>query len=70
MERFCSILKLFLEHSHFIIITHHKHTMQVCDRLYGVTMQERGVSKRVAVRIEQVGDGGELEESAVTEEMT
>ncbi len=70
VERFCSILKLFLEHSHFIIITHHKRTMQVCDRLYGVTMQERGVSKRVAVRLEQVGDGGELEESQVKEEVT
>jgi chromosome segregation protein len=52
VERFCSILRPFLDRSHFIVITHHKLTMQSCDQLYGVTMQERGVSKRVAVRVE------------------
>ncbi len=65
VERFCHILKPFLEHSHFIIITHHKRTMQACDRLYGVTMQERGVSKRVAVKLEQVGEHGEIDADAI-----
>jgi len=43
------------------VITHHKRTMQACDQLYGVTMQERGVSKQVAVRIEQIQDNGDVE---------
>ena len=55
----------FLDRSHFIIITHHKRTMQACNQLYGVTMQERGVSKRVAVRVEEVGDNGKIHDSAV-----
>ncbi|HMN97156.1 MAG TPA: chromosome segregation protein SMC [Phycisphaerales bacterium] len=60
VERFCNCLLPFLDRSHFIVITHHKRTMQACHRLYGVTMQERGVSKRVAVQFEHVGDGGRI----------
>ena len=58
VERFCKVLVPFLDKSHFIVITHHKRTMQACDVLYGVTMQERGVSKQVAVRMEQIADDG------------
>lgn len=65
VERFCACLKPFLDRSHFIIITHHKRTMQACDRLYGVTMQERGVSKRVAVRFEHVGEDGRIASEAL-----
>ncbi|HRQ76450.1 MAG TPA: chromosome segregation protein SMC [Phycisphaerales bacterium] len=65
VERFCRVLTPFLDKSHFIIITHHKRTMQVCDQLYGVTMQERGVSKRVAVRVEEVGADGRIAKEAV-----
>jgi len=61
VDRFCTSLRPFLDHSHFIIITHHKRTMRECDQLYGVTMQERGVSKRVAVRFEQVGHDGRID---------
>ena len=64
VERFCHILKPFLDNSHFIIITHHKRTMQACDQLYGVTMQERGVSKRVAVKLEEIGHHQQRYESA------
>ncbi len=47
-------------HVHFIVITHHKRTMHSADQLYGVTMQERGVSKRVSVKIDQVGADGRI----------
>ncbi len=63
-ERFCRVLNLFLDRSHFIVITHHKRTMGAADRLYGVTMQERGVSKRVTVKLDQVGDKGEIDRRA------
>ncbi|HYE01993.1 MAG TPA: chromosome segregation protein SMC [Phycisphaerales bacterium] len=58
VDRFCGVIRRFLDRSHFIVITHHKRTMQAADQLYGVTMQERGVSKRVSVKLEQVGEGG------------
>ncbi|MFA9477302.1 chromosome segregation protein SMC [Phycisphaerales bacterium AB-hyl4] len=68
VERFTQVVKSFLDHSHFIIITHHKRTMQACDTLYGVTMQERGVSKRVAVRFDQVGSDGRIAQEAIEAE--
>ena len=54
--RFTAVLRDFLDRSHFIIITHSKRTMAVADVLYGVTMQESGISKRVAVRFEDWPD--------------
>jgi chromosome segregation protein len=65
VERFCKVLLPFLDGSHFIIITHHKRTMQACDQLYGVTMQERGVSTRVSVRVEDVHADGKIAEKAL-----
>jgi chromosome segregation protein len=50
--RFTSVLRDFLDRSQFIIITHSKRTMACADVLYGVTMQESGVSRRFAVRFE------------------
>ena len=58
--RFNRIIEEFLGESQFIVITHSKRTMQVADVLYGVTMQEQGVSKKVAVRFEDVGRDGRL----------
>ena len=46
------MLREFLDRSQFIIVTHSKKTMAAADVLYGITMQESGVSKRVAVRFE------------------
>jgi len=63
-HRFASSLHHFLKESHFIVITHHKRTMIECDKLYGVTMQERGVSKHVAVTVDEVGNEGEISSSA------
>ncbi len=58
--RYCGVIREFTTHSHFIVITHNKKTMQAADRLYGVTMQERGVSTRVSVKFDQVGSNGEI----------
>ena len=64
VERFCNVVRQFLDQSHFIVITHNKRTMQMTDALYGVTMQERGVSKRVRVQLDQVGKDGKIKASA------
>ncbi len=58
--RFVGVLKEFLNWTSFIIVTHSKKTMTAADTLYGVTMQESGVSKRVSVRFEDVNDKGEI----------
>src|SRR5579863_10106155 len=63
-ERFNLIVQEFLEQSQFIIITHSKRTMQITDMLYGVTMQEQGVSKRVAVKFDQIDAHGRISEQA------
>ncbi len=63
-QRFNLIVQEFLEQSQFIVITHSKRTMQIADVLYGVTMQEQGVSKRVAVKFDQVGHDGRISETA------
>ncbi len=62
-QRFGLIVQEFLATSQFIIITHHKRTMQIADLLYGVTMQEQGVSKRVAVKFDQVDAKGDIQGS-------
>jgi chromosome segregation protein len=64
VERFTKALGPFLDRSHFIVITHHKRTMQACHELHGVTMAERGVSRRVTVRVDQVGVDGRIREDA------
>jgi chromosome segregation protein len=50
INRFIRILQRFLSHSQFIIITHNKRTIGMADVLYGVTMEEHGVSKIVSVK--------------------
>ncbi len=52
--RFAEFLKVFSADSQFVIITHRKGTMEIADRLYGVTMEEYGVSKIVSVKLEDV----------------
>ncbi len=63
--RFIDVLKSFLGWTKFVIVTHSKRTMTAATTLYGVTMQESGVSKRVSVRFEDVGEDGEISEAAV-----
>ncbi len=58
--RFVAVLTEFLDWTKFIIVTHSKKTMTASTTLYGVTMQESGVSKQVAVRFEDVNEKGEI----------
>ncbi len=50
INRFIRVLQRFIDHSQFIIITHNKRTIGMADTLYGVTMEEHGVSKIVSVK--------------------
>ncbi len=52
VQRFVVLLRDFVQSSQFIIITHNKITMGEADCLFGITMEERGVSKQVAVEFE------------------
>jgi len=52
VRRFVVLLKDFVEHTQFVVVTHNKVTMAEANTLYGVTMEEHGVSKRVAVELE------------------
>ena len=51
IERFIGHLQKMAEHSQFIIVTHNKLSMQAANCLYGITMEERGVSKVVSVSL-------------------
>ena len=53
INRFIKILKRFQEQSQFVVITHNKRTISIADVLYGVTMEERGVSKFVSMRLQK-----------------
>jgi chromosome segregation protein len=63
--RFIDVLKSFLGWTKFVIVTHSKKTMTAATTLYGITMQESGVSKRVSVRFEDVSEDGRISEDAV-----
>lgn len=58
ISRFVSVLKDFRDETQFIMITHRKPTMAVTDVLYGVTMEESGVSKRLSVHFEEIDERG------------
>jgi chromosome segregation protein len=74
VERFLGVLRDFVGPTQFCVVTHHKRTMAECSRLYGITMQRRGVSTRIAVSLDEVdrvtvghgngnGEGDEYEPS-------
>jgi len=54
VTRFATYLKRFSEVTQFIVITHRKPTMELADSLYGVTMEEKGVSKLVSVKLTDI----------------
>jgi chromosome segregation protein len=60
VSRFGHYLSHFDDDTQFIVVTHRKGTMESADVLYGVTMQESGVSKIVSVRLEEVADDGKI----------
>jgi len=55
VERFAEVLKEFAAKSQFIVVTHNRATMEAADSLYGVTMQEPGVSKLISVKLSAEG---------------
>jgi len=54
--RFVLALKDFLAHSQFLIITHNQHTIAASDLVYGVTQQEKGISKIISMRLNEIGN--------------
>ncbi|MFO7936985.1 MAG: chromosome segregation protein SMC [Kiritimatiellia bacterium] len=54
--RFVQTLKDFLSHSQFLIITHNQHTIAASDLVYGVTQQEKGISKVISMRLSDIGN--------------
>jgi chromosome segregation protein len=63
--RFVDVLKEFLGWTKFVLVTHSKKTMTAANTLYGVTMQESGVSKRVSVRFDDVSEDGQIRAEAL-----
>jgi chromosome segregation protein len=51
IDRFLTVLRSFIDQSQFIIITHNRKTIAMGDSLYGVTMEEPGISKIVSVKV-------------------
>jgi chromosome segregation protein len=65
IERFVGVLREFLEWTQFVVVTHSKKTMAFANTLYGITMQESGISKRVSVRFDDVSETGQISRAAI-----
>ena len=63
---FASYLRRFSKETQFIVITHRKPTMELADALYGVTMEEKGVSKMVSVKLSEAIQGAMVKSSEKT----
>ncbi|MEM0897611.1 MAG: chromosome segregation protein SMC, partial [Verrucomicrobiota bacterium] len=70
--RFLGMLENFIRDSQFVIVTHNRRTMHRCDVLYGVTMEEFGVSKRIGMKFHDADEvvGNEDEARAESLEKT
>ena len=51
--RFISLLNILSEQTQFIIITHRRGTMESSEYIYGITMQDKGVSKVLSLKLEE-----------------
>ena len=60
VDRFAAVIREFKERTQFVMITHSKRSMAAADVLYGVTMEESGVSKRLSVKFEDVAEDGQI----------
>lgn len=61
IDRLMEVVKQFLDRTQFIVISHSKKTIAHAHSIYGVTMQDSGISKQVSVRFEDVREDGEIE---------
>ena len=51
IDNFAQYLKNYSQKTQFVVVTHRKGTMERCDALYGVAMEEKGVSKMISVQL-------------------
>ncbi len=56
VEKFTDMVREFAQSSQMVVITHNRGTMEAADVLYGVTMEEPGVSKLVSVKLSDVAE--------------
>jgi chromosome segregation protein len=64
VDRYNEIVREMTDRSQFIVISHNKRTMESADNLYGVTMQEPGVSKLVSVNLSKIGQAHSQSQSS------
>ena len=57
-KRFAKFLKDYAKRTQFILVTHRKGTMESADVMYGVTIEDAGVSKLISVRLEDFEERG------------
>ncbi|MBC8289931.1 MAG: chromosome segregation protein SMC, partial [Planctomycetes bacterium] len=63
VERYAAVVREFRDFTQFIVITHRKRTMVAADVIFGVTMEQSGVSKKMSLRFDDVGEDGEFGKS-------
>ena len=54
VDRFGAYVQKYSEHTQFVLITHRRGTMEIGDRLYGITMPERGISRAVPLDVSEI----------------
>lgn len=68
VERYAGLIDDFKDTTQFIMITHNKRSMTVGNVLYGVTMEQSGVSKRMSVRFDDISEDGNFKQSATADD--
>ena len=53
VARFAAYMRTISEHTQFLVITHRRGTMEEADHLFGVTMQEKGISRVIALSLDE-----------------